>query len=205
MILKQFVIGFLDVNNYLLIDEKSKEAVLIDCTEKNDEVDKALEEYGAKLKYILLTHGHFDHVLGVNDYKKKYDCEVLIHAEDDTLLQNIDKFMSGFGFGTTEVQHVDGFLKENQIIKFGDYKIRVIHTPGHSPGSCGYLVEDKYFSGDTIFFECVGRTDLFGGNFHQLKESIQKKIFTLDENITIYPGHGRPSTVGHEKENNKFL
>lgn len=205
MILKQFVIGFLDVNNYLLIDEKSKEAVLIDCTEKNEQIDAALKEYGAKLKYILITHGHFDHVLGVNDFKKHYDCEVLIHHADDTLLQNIDKFMSGFGFGTTEVQHVDGFLKDNQIIKFGEHKIRVIHTPGHSPGSVGYLVEDKLFSGDTVFFECVGRTDLYGGSFSQLKESIEKRIFTLDENIQIYPGHGQTTSVGHEKVNNKFL
>lgn len=205
MILKQFVIGFLDVNNYLLIDEVSKEAVLIDCTEKNDKIDEALAEYGAKLKYILLTHGHFDHVLGVNNFKTKYKCQVLIHGEDDVLLQNIDKFMSGFGFGTTEVQHVDGFLKENQIIKFGEIKIRVIHTPGHSRGSVGYLVQDNLFSGDTIFYECVGRTDLMGGSFSQLKDSIEKKIFTLDDNIKIYPGHGQASTVKHEKENNKFL
>lgn len=205
MILKQFVIGFLDVNNYLLIDEKSKEAVLIDCTEKNDKVDEALKEYGATLKYVLLTHGHFDHVLGVNDFKKKYGCEVFIHGDDDILLQNIDKFMSGFGFGTTEVQHVDSFLIDNQTLKFGDTRIKVIHTPGHSPGSVGYLVEDNLFSGDTIFYECVGRTDLFGGSFSQLKESVQNRIFMLNEDIKIYPGHGQSTTVGHEKANNKFL
>lgn len=205
MILKQFITGFLDVNNYLLIDEASKEAVLIDCTEKNPQIDDFLDENGAKLKYILLTHGHFDHVLGVNDFKKKYSAEVLIHAGDDEILQNIDKFMSGFGFGPSEVQRVDGFIKENQIIKFGENRIRVIHTPGHSPGSVAYLIEDKLFSGDTLFFECVGRTDLFGGSFNQLKDSIEKKIFTLDENIRIYPGHGQSTTVGHEKVNNKFL
>lgn len=205
MILKQFVVGFLEVNNYLLIDEESKEAVLIDCTEKNDEIDEAIKEYGAKLKYILLTHGHFDHVLGVNDFKKKYNCEILIHADDEIILNNVDKFMSGFGFGATEVPRVDGFLKENQTLQFGENKIKVIHTPGHSPGSVGYLVQDNLFSGDTIFYECVGRTDLMGGSFSQLKESIQKKIFTLDDNIKIYPGHGQSSTVKHERENNKFL
>lgn len=205
MILKQFVIGFLDVNNYLLIDEESKEAVLIDCTEKNAKIDETLIEYGAKLKYILLTHGHFDHVLGVNDFKRKYGCEVFIHGDDDVLLQNVDKFMSGFGFGKTEVQNVDSFLIDNQVLKFGNIRIKVIHTPGHSQGSVCYLVEDNLFSGDTIFFECVGRTDLMGGNFQQLKSSVEKKIFNLDKNIKIHPGHGPSTTVGHEKVNNKFL
>lgn len=206
MIIKQFVVGFLEVNNYLLIDEKTKEAVLIDCTEKNTHIDEALIEYDAKLKYVLLTHGHFDHVLGVNDFKKKYGCKVYIHKGDEPLLENIDKFMSGFGFGTTEVQKVDGFIDGGQNLTFGDdIKIRIIHTPGHSPGSVSYLVGDDLFSGDTIFYECVGRTDLFGGSFVQLKSSIEEKIFTLDENIKIHPGHGQPSTVGHEKENNKFL
>lgn len=205
MILKQFTVGFLEVNNYLLIDENSKEAVLIDCTEKNDKIDEVLEEYGAKLKYVLLTHGHFDHVLGVNDFRKKYGCEILIHYGDEVILQNIDTFMAGFGFGKTEVQKVDGYVADSQLLKFGDKKIKVIHTPGHSPGSTCYLIDDLLFSGDTIFNECVGRTDLFGGDFNQLKKSIEEKIFTLDENIKIYPGHGRPSTVGHEKTNNKFL
>jgi len=205
MILKQFTVGFLEVNNYLLIDEVSKEAVLIDCTEKNEKIDAALEKYDAKLKYILLTHGHFDHVLGVNDFRKKYKCEILIHFDDEIILQNIDQFMSGLGFGKTEVQNVDGYVKDRQILKFGDIKIKVIHTPGHSPGSVGYLVGDKLFSGDTIFLESVGRTDLFGGSFAELKRSIEERIFTLDDNITIYPGHGDSTTVGHEKVNNKFL
>lgn len=206
MIIKQFIVGFLEVNNYLLIDEKNKEAVLIDCTEKNSKIDEALKEYDAELKYVLLTHGHFDHVLGVNDFKKMYACRVLVHEGDEPLLQNIDKFMSGFGFGTTEVQHVDGYIKDGDVITFGDnLQIKVIHTPGHSPGSVSYLIGDDLFSGDTIFFESVGRTDLFGGSFTQIKSSIENRIFTLDENIKIHPGHGQPSTVGHEKENNKFL
>lgn len=205
MIIKQFLIGFLEVNNYLLIDEKSKEAVLIDCTEKNEAIDETLKEYDATLKYILLTHGHFDHVLGVNDFKKLYRCPVLIHEGDEVILQNIDTFMSGFGFGKTEIQKVDGYIEDNEIIKFGDIEIKAIHTPGHSPGSTSYLVEDNLFTGDTIFRECVGRTDLYGGSFIQLKNSIEDKIFTLDDNIKIYPGHGNDSTVGHERINNKFL
>ena len=205
MILEQFTIGFLDVNNYLLIDEETKEAVLIDCTEKNAKIEKSLKDHGATLKYILLTHGHFDHVLGVNDFREHYHCQALIHKEDQTLLENIDKFMSGFGFGPTAIQHVDGYIKEGQVLKFGENKIRVISTPGHSKGSVCYLIDDKLFSGDTIFYECVGRTDLYGGSFTEIKRSIDEKIFILDEKIKIYPGHGQPTSVGHEKENNKFL
>ena len=205
MIIRQFTVGFLEVNNYLLIDEVSKEAVLIDCTEKNPKIDEVLEEYGAKLKYVLLTHGHFDHVLGVNDFRDKYKCEILIHYGDEVILQNIDTFMAGFGFKKTEVQKVDGYITDNELLKFGSVKIKVIHTPGHSPGAVCYLVEDNLFSGDTVFFESVGRTDLYGGNFNELKKNIEEKIFTLDENIKIYPGHGSSTTVGHEKNNNKFL
>lgn len=205
MILRQFTVGFLEVNNYLLIDEISKEAVLIDCTEKNDKIDEVLEEYGAKLKYVLITHGHFDHVLGINDFKKMYDCEILINHGDEVVLQHIDQFMAGFGFKKTEVQKVDGFINDQQVLAFGGIEIKVIHTPGHSPGSVCYLIEDKLFSGDTIFKECVGRTDLFGGNFNELKKSIEEKVFTLDENIKIYPGHGDSTTVRNEKMNNKFL
>lgn len=205
MILKTFVTGLLEDNNYLLIDEKSKEAVLIDCTEKNKSIEDAIEQYGATLKYILLTHGHFDHVLGVNDFRKKYDCKVLVHEADQNLLENVNQFTRDFGMPQVEVQKVDGYINENKIITFGDIEVKTIHTPGHTLGSVCFLIEDKLFSGDTIFYETVGRTDLKGGSFIDLKNNIKNKIFTLDDNIEIYPGHGRSTTVGYEKVNNKFL
>jgi len=205
MILKTFVTGLLEDNNYLLIDEKSKEAVLIDCTEKNKSIEDALETYGATLKYILLTHGHFDHVLGVNDFRKKYDCKVVIHEADQKLLENVNQFTREFGMPQAEIQKVDGYINENKIVTFGDIEVKTIHTPGHTLGSVCFLIEDKLFSGDTIFYETVGRTDLAGGSFEQLKTNIKEKIFTLDDNIEIYPGHGRATTVGYERVNNKFL
>lgn len=205
MILKHFTVGLLEDNNFLLIDEETKEAVLIDCTDANSDIDEALENYGATLKYILLTHGHFDHVMGVNYFRKKYDCKALIHEADVPLLNSMDKFVKEFGMPSVEIQKVDGYINENRVITFGENEIKVIHTPGHTPGSVCFLIEDKLFTGDTIFYETVGRTDLAGGSFSQLKSSINEKIFTLDENIEIYPGHGRNSTVGYEKVNNKFL
>lgn len=205
VILKQFTLGPLENNNYLLIDDESKEAVLIDCTEDNPEIDKALKDYGAELKYILLTHGHFDHVLGVNSFREKYNCKVLVHKSDKVLLDTVGEFVRNFGMPKPEVQKIDGYVEENEIIKFGENEIKVIHTPGHTLGGVCYLIDDKIFTGDTLFFEAVGRTDLQGGSFSQLKSSIQEKLFTLDENLKVYPGHGCSSTIGYEKVNNKFL
>lgn len=205
MIIKQFTLGPIENNNYLLIDETAKEAVLIDCTQDSQEIENVLKEYGAELKYILLTHGHFDHILGVNDFKSKHDCKVFVHEGDKELMDSIKEFAKNFGLPPAEVQKVDGYLKENDIIEFGENKIKVIHTPGHTKGGACYLVGNDLFSGDTLFYESVGRTDLPGGNFNELKTNIQEKLFTLDENIKVYPGHGWTSTIGHEKINNRFL
>lgn len=205
LILKQFVLGSLEDNNYLLFDDKTKEAVLIDCTEYNEAIDKTLQEHGVTLKYILLTHGHFDHVLGVNAFKSKHNCKVLIHENDKTILDSINNHVKNFGMHAVENQKVDGYVKENDVIKFGENEIKVIHTPGHTQGGVCYLIDDSIFTGDTLFFESIGRTDLQGGNFSQLKSAIQEKLFTLDENIKVYPGHGSLSTIGHEKVNNQFL
>lgn len=205
MILKQFVLGALENNNYLLIDEDSKEAVLFDCTQDSIAIEDTLKEYGAQLKYILLTHGHFDHILGINDFKSKHDCKVLVHEDDKILMDSIKEFAANFGLPPADVQKVDGYLTENDIIKIGEHEIKVIHTPGHTKGGVCYLVEDKLFSGDTLFYESVGRTDLPGGSFNELKSNIEQKLFTLDENIKVYPGHGWTSTIGHEKINNRFL
>lgn len=205
MILKEFVLGDLENNNYLLIDEASKEAVLIDCTIPRDDIEDALKEYGADLKYILLTHAHFDHIMGLNYFREKYKCKALLHKDDKQLLESMKEFSQEFLPYELENQQVDGFLEENQSIAFGGHCIKVIHTPGHSQGGVCYLLDDMLFTGDTIFREAVGRTDLPGGNFAQLKSNIEQKIFTLDENIKIYPGHGPSSTVGWEKVHNQFL
>lgn len=203
--LKQFVLGFLENNNYLLIDEVAKEAILIDCTQESPEIENAINESGAKLKYILLTHGHFDHVMGVDSLRNKYGCKVLMHEADKPVIADTFKIAAQFNTVNMPSPKVDEYINENSVIKFGQNEIKVIHTPGHTAGGVCFLIDNKLFSGDTIFFESVGRTDLLTGSFNQIKSSIEEKIFTLDENIEIYPGHGRSSTVGYEKVNNQFL
>ncbi len=119
--------------------------------------------------------------------------------------KTIKDFASRFMVGDVEVQHIDEYLKDNEKITFGNHEIKVIHTPGHTKGGACFLVGDKIFTGDTLFKESVGRTDLPGGNFDEIKSSIENKLFTLDENLKVYPGHGPSSTIGYEKKNNGVL
>ena len=205
MIVKTFVLGMLENNVYLVIDEDSKEAVLIDCTLFSEDIINTLKEYGAKLKYILLTHGHFDHILGINEFRKALLPKVYVSQEDKTLVNNVDIFMGKYGMPfTSSIPELDGVLEE-QDLKLGNKNIEVIHTPGHTKGSVCFLIDKTLFSGDTIFLESVGRTDLEGGSFTELSNSIKNNIYTLDDNTEIYPGHGPKTSVKHEKEYNQYV
>ena len=205
MIVKQFVEGFIANNNYLLIDEESKEAALIDCTDYISELGAVLKEYDAKLKYILLTHGHFDHIMGVPKIKQEFGAKVYLHKDDKELVDKSDEFMISVGMQPFEHPEIDKYIDENEEIYLGKNKIRVIHLPGHTQGGVGYLVDGMLFAGDSIFLESVGRTDLPGGNHKQLIESIKNKIFSLDGDTILYVGHGTNTTVEHEKKYNEFV
>lgn len=205
MILKKFILGNIENNDYLLIDTESKEAVLFDCTEKSENIEKVLQENDAKLKYIFITHGHFDHVLGINSFKAKYGCKVFMHKDDKIMLEKIKDYAGNFGYDVNETPKIDEYLEDGQIVKFNEHAIKVIHTPGHTKGGVCYLIDDMLFSGDTLFYGDVGRTDLPGGSFNELKSSIKEKLFVLSDNIKVYPGHGPETTIGHEKINNKYL
>ena len=205
MIVKQFVEGFIANNNYLLIDEDSKEAALIDCTDYISELGAVLKEYDAKLKYILLTHGHFDHIMGVPKIKQEFGAKVYLHKDDKELVDNSDEFMISVGMQPFEHPEIDKYIDENEEIYLGKNKIQVIHLPGHTQGGVGYLVDGMLFAGDSIFLESVGRTDLPGGNHKQLIKSIKNKIFSLDGDTILYVGHGTNTTVEHEKKYNEFV
>lgn len=195
--------GIFDANNYLVIDNNSKEAVLIDCSDLIDEVLFDIEKMNLNLKYVLLTHGHFDHVMGVNDTKFLIDTPpVLIHEADIPLLENINDFMKMLNHPIVEIPKHDGTLKDNDELFIGDLKIKVLHTPGHTKGSVCYLIGDNLFSGDTIFEGTVGRTDLEGGSFEDIKNSVKNKIFTLDKDTRILPGHGEFTSVEKELKYN---
>lgn len=216
MIIKTFVEPPIDNNNYLLIDEDTKDAALIDCS-SIDIWDKVPAPNGTvaasatgtnrgeieniNLKYILLTHGHFDHIAGLRDGK----AEVFMHKADLNWVENVNQFMPMFGMPQMSIPKIDKYVQDSDIIKLGNLEIKVLYTPGHTQGGVCYLVENVLFSGDTIFKESVGRCDLEGGDFDQLVESIETKIYTLPEETEILPGHGKPTTVSWEKTHNRFL
>ncbi len=205
MIIKQFVLGQLENNVYLVMDEETKKAVLIDATMFSPEIEQTIKNLGAKVEYILLTHGHFDHVMGVNDLKRALKTEAVINKDDLAISDNVNEFTRLFGLPDSDIPQYDKFIKDGDIIQVGKMQIKVIHTPGHTEGGVCYLIEDKMFSGDTLFRESVGRTDLFGGSFAKLSNSIKNKLFQLDDNITVYPGHGPQTTIGHEKIYNQLV
>lgn len=205
MIVKTFIEPPIDNNNYLIIDEESKEAALIDCSAVDDRIDEELETQGAKLKYILLTHGHFDHIAGIRPDRFKSNPQVVMHKADLGWLNNVNQYLPMFGMPKMTIPNVDIFVNDGDVFALGNCKIKVIHTAGHTQGGVCYLVDGNLFSGDTIFREAVGRCDLEGGDFSQIVESIENKIFILPSNTIIYPGHGGSTTVAWEKEHNRFL
>ena len=208
MILKKFIEPPIDNNNYLVINEDSKEAVLIDCSsiEVNDEVKDALKEYNAKLKYILLTHGHFDHIAGIRPpVIENEEVPVLMHANDTDWVNNVNIFMQMMGLSEITVPKISKYISDNEIIKLGNLDIKVIHTPGHTKGGVCYLIEDKLFTGDTLFRESVGRCDLEGGDFNEILASIKNKLYTLPGQTEVYPGHGKSTTIEWEIEHNSYI
>lgn len=205
MIIKNISASSMDNRNYLLVDENSNKAVLIDASETPDDVIKTIDDANVKVEYILLTHGHFDHVLGVNKLKEKTGAKVLVHESDAFMLSKINEVMSLFGMGPYEVPKYDGTFKDGDVIKIGDKEIKIIHTPGHTEGCVSFLVDGKLFSGDTLFRESVGRTDLPGGSLKKLSDSVKNVLFKLDDETEVYPGHGEPTTIGHEKKFNEII
>lgn len=205
MRIEHFIAGIFDANNYLLFDEESKEAVLIDCSEAKQEILDKIKELGAKVKYILLTHGHFDHVMGVNEMKELLSCEVLIHEKDVEWLARINNALTMFNMPPVETPKHDKTFVNNDKIQIGKHEITILHTPGHTQGSVCFKVNNDLFSGDTLFKNAVGRTDLYGGDWLMIQNSIKDVLFNLPDETIVYPGHGDMTTIACEKKFNREI
>jgi len=205
--IKSFPNGIYGATTYLVWDEISKEGVLIDCTCSINEIEKIIEYEEINLKYILITHGHFDHVYCIAQAKEKFPSAlILIHKDDIQLLEQVPLQCEMVGIEGIKTPCVDGLIdSESKNFNLGEIKITPIHTKGHSKGGLCYLIGDNLFSGDTLFKESIGRCDLFGGSFEEIEESITTKIYSLDENINVYPGHGEATTIKHEKKYNPYF
>lgn len=205
MIIKTLTLGVFSCNNYLIMCEETNDAVLIDASGDYDVTMQVANSMNANLKYIFHTHGHLDHISGDIELKAKAGAKIFIHKGDQDLVKKFKDQLMMFGLPDMEIPVIDEYINDGQTLKVGKLEFKVIHTPGHTPGCVCFLVDDMLFSGDTLFRESVGRTDLHGGSYEQIGNSIKNKLFTLDDDIKVFPGHGPTSSIGYEKENNPFF
>jgi glyoxylase-like metal-dependent hydrolase (beta-lactamase superfamily II) len=203
MIVKKFIKGPLGNNNYVVIDEESHEAVLIDCSDSWDDVLEFIQSQNATLKYILLTHGHFDHFTGIGKVTQN-TAKSYLHKADKVLLEQINEFMDSVGLPHTQVPQIDTFFDKDVQLFLGHNQIKIIETPGHTPGGVCFLIQNHLFSGDTLFFQTHGRTDLMFSDNNKMMESLKRLLNTLPDNTIVYPGHGKSTTIAHEKDFYRF-
>lgn len=200
MIIKKIIAGVYGVNCYILFDEVSKEAVVLDPGGDVDDIERELRGLNATVKYIALTHGHFDHTTGVESLKNITKAKVVISEKDNEMILRNQQY-----YGPLIEGGADICVKHNDIINFGEYSLKIIETPGHTPGGVCYKVKDFLFSGDTLFKHSIGRSDLLGGNHKTLIESIKRELMPMKDDVIVYPGHGPSSTIGEERKYNPFL
>ena len=208
--IKSFTFNPYQENTYLIFDD-SKEAVVIDPGNyeayENESISKFIDENKLQLKKIILTHCHIDHCLGNKYLNEKYGAELLIPFDERDLYKNVENIATLFGFANYSHLDENKYLKEKDKIEFGNIKLDVLFLPGHSPGhlAFNYKKENICFSGDVLFYNSIGRTDLPGGDYDTLINSIKNKLFLLNPDTIIYSGHGPKTILKNEMKNNPFL
>ena len=212
MLIKAFTFNPVGENTYLIWDEETKEAAIIDAGMSNNRENAAVSEFITKenlqLKYALQTHMHFDHVWGLSYIKETYNLRPLCHAADEIIYSQAPEMTGMFRLSMNwNLPAIGRYIEEGEIIQLGKTSIQVLHTPGHTPGGLSFYIESGHiiFTGDTLFQGSVGRTDLPGGNLEEEINSIKTKILTLPSDTIIYSGHGPKSSVEWEKKHNPFL
>lgn len=205
-----FVFNPFQENTYLLFDE-TKECIIIDpgCSNKSEQEELAdfIKDENLKPVKLLNTHCHIDHVFGNSFIAKKYNLGLEINKNDLEVLHSLPQVSHLYGLNAEESVEPSKFLEEGEKITFGNSSLDIVFTPGHSPGSISFVSKEEkiIISGDVLFYGSIGRTDLPGGNHEMLLLNIREKLFVLDDDFTVFPGHGGETTIGFEKKNNPFL
>jgi hydroxyacylglutathione hydrolase len=199
-------VGMFQENCYLYACPQTREAVIIDPGDEPEQIIETIQKLQLIPKYILNTHGHIDHITAIDAVSEVYPVPLAIHPADVHMYTDV-RMASFFGRRAPLVKRKpDILLQEGDRITFGTLTLEVLHTPGHTPGGVCFVSDSTcVFSGDTLFYRSIGRTDLEGGNYEQLITSIRQKLYTLGDDLVVFPGHGQPTTILEEKHENPFV
>lgn len=198
-------VGLLSVNCYVVYDDKTLEGFVIDPGGNPEIIMELINDLNLNITHILLTHGHGDHIGGLKGLAEELKVPVWVHKDDKELMEDGNKNLSVMLHIGNVTYDPDLYFDEDTELSIAGENVKIIHTPGHTPGSSSFLIGKNLFVGDTLFFHSVGRTDLYAGNFDDLKKSIQEKIYLLEDEVIICPGHGPVTKVGEEKLNNSYV
>lgn len=198
-------VGSLATNCYVIYNESTRKAAVIDPGGSADAITSFIRRENLDVQYIINTHGHADHIWANMKIKEATGAPILVHEDDAEMLNSPQRNLSVFLGGNATCGPADQLLKDGDIITVGDIELKVIHTPGHTPGGISLLAGDVLFAGDTLFAESVGRSDLPGGSHGQLIASIEEKLMKLDDKVKVLPGHGPETTIGWERTHNPFI
>lgn len=206
MFFEKLVVGDLDTNCYIVASEHAGETVVIDPAGNVGIIIDVIAAESLDVKYILLTHGHWDHFGVAAILARKTGSKIGVHKDDLDMIGN-PRLSMGFmaGEGEDSVIEADFELTDGQVLKVGDMDVKIIHTPGHTRGSVTIQIGDSLFTGDLLFYRSIGRTDLAGGSYETLLKSVREQIFKYPDQVKVYPGHGPSTTVGEEKRHNPYL
>ena len=205
MIVESLEVGPFAENCYVVGCRQTMEGVVIDPGDEAPRILSKVLELRLRIKFILLTHAHLDHVKELAAVNRELGVPVFMHREDQFLLDNMPAQAAAFGLTTSGTFQIDKYVDERDAIEFGEHRFEILHTPGHSPGSVTYFANGLAFVGDVLFSGSIGRTDLPGGNYDLLIDSIKSRLYPLGDETVIYPGHGPTTTIGREKHANPFL
>jgi glyoxylase-like metal-dependent hydrolase (beta-lactamase superfamily II) len=204
MLLKRREVGSFAANCYLIACEETREGIIIDPGAEPKQILKMVEDAGVTVKYIINTHGHVDHVAANEEVRTATGAPILVHEADGEMCKKPNASLAAF-IGKVKLAEPDRLLKEGDEISVGNLTVKVLETPGHTKGSVTLVVDNKLFTGDTLFAGSIGRTDLPGGSFEEIIRSIKEKLLPYPDDTVAYPGHGPETTIGDEKRYNPFL